>query len=95
MGNRADDKTQTLDRTTRFAGQADDERLIHDCGQIAGKDGVFRDLHGFGAHHFAKSGEFTNGDFPHCFRRYIAQGHAGAAGSQALSYAWPSQDDQQ
>jgi hypothetical protein len=56
--------------------------LLDNGGEIAGKDGILRDLHRFDAHDFAETGEFANGDFADGFGSDVAQGDAGAASGE-------------
>ena len=55
MGDRVDDKGKAFDGTAGFAREANDEGFVHDDGEVAGKDGVFGNLHGFAAHDFPET----------------------------------------
>ena len=85
--NRARDEAETLDRAARFARQGDDERLLDHRREIARKNGVRRDFHRLGAHHFAETRQFHPHQTADRFRRDIARGDAGAAGGKNESAA--------
>lgn len=82
MGNGSDDEAETFDGAAGFAGEADDEGLFDDGGEVAGEDGILRDLHRFDAHDFAETGEFAIGDFTDGFGGDVTQCDAGAAGGE-------------
>ena len=82
MGNGPDDEGEAFHRAAWFSGQANHQRLVHDHREVAREDGVFGDLHGFGAHDFAEAREFAHGDLAHGFGCDIAQGNTGAAGGE-------------
>ena len=82
VGDCSNDEIKTFDCAARFAGEADDEGFVHHNCEIAGEDRVFRDLHGFAAHHFAEAGEFAHSNFPDSFGCDVAEGDASAAGRE-------------
>ena len=80
MGDGADDEAEAFDCAAGFAGEADNEGLLDDGGEVAGEDGVFGDLHRLDAHDFAEAGEFADGNLADGFGGDVADGDAGAAG---------------
>ena len=79
MRDCTDDEAKAFDCAARFSGKADNKSLFDNGGEVAREDGVLSDFHRFDAHHFAKSGQFADGNLADRFRCHVPKRDAGPA----------------
>jgi len=75
-------EAEAINGSGGFAGKTEDEGGADTGGEGTGEDGVGGEGEAFHAHHFAKAGQFTVGDFADGLGRDVAPGHAGTAGGE-------------